>query len=256
MNFIEKLNNTDVTTGSVHIYWIGQAGFIIKTAGGKIIMIDPYLTDSVYEGTKSDLGYAFKRVSPALFEPDEIEADYCFCSHEHGDHVDTEAIARIKAPIYTNSAGADVAKQTGTSEKNINVISRGDKLEFEEFTLIVIAAQHGDLSPGALGFIFDFDFTSIYYAGDTAYDIDALKPAIDAKPMIALLPINGEYGNLNSKEAAMLSSDLKSKICIPHHYWTFPRHMGNPNEFLEMMQKYSPLCKPIILTPGEAFPVH
>ena len=81
MRFSEKIKNLKVEPGSVCVVWIGQAGFLLKTAGGKTIVIDPYLTDYVYKLFREEEGLAFKRLSVPLFEPDEIETDYLLIYH-------------------------------------------------------------------------------------------------------------------------------------------------------------------------------
>lgn len=257
MLFQNIVAQTQVKPGSVAIFWIGQAGFLLKTAQDEIILIDPYLTDSVYDLYHRENGYSFKRLAPALFEPDEIVADYIFCSHEHEDHLDRAAIAALvnnpRTMLCVAPASARIAAAAGVPDNKMVQISRGMTKSFAEFELVIVAAQHGQLSPEAMGFILDFGFIRIYYAGDTAYDLAVLAPALAAKPEIALLPINGAYGNLNSIEAAQLANDLQAKICIPHHFWTFPMHLGNPQEFINVMPWYAPACQLLMLTPGEPF---
>lgn len=257
MSFREILNQTKVQPSSVAVFWIGQAGFLLKTAGGKLILIDPYLSDSVYEQTKKEDNYSFKRLTSALFTPDEIEFDLIFCSHEHGDHMDVGSMAALtnnrKTKVYSNPKGIESALKAGVPSGRITKIERGEQLDFGEFTLKTLTAQHGTLSPEAMGFLFDFRFVQIYYAGDTAYDLEALAPVIAAKPEIALLPINGAYGNLGSETAAKYAHDLQAKVCIPCHFWTFPIHLGDPQKFIEAMPKYAPDCKLCMLSPGEPY---
>ena len=47
MNFVKYLDGLKVEKGTVAVIWLGQAGFAMKTAGGKLIGIDPFLTDYV-----------------------------------------------------------------------------------------------------------------------------------------------------------------------------------------------------------------
>ena len=54
--FAETVKNLEVEQGTAALIWLGQAGFMIKTAGGKIVAIDPYLTDYVYEAFKDEEG--------------------------------------------------------------------------------------------------------------------------------------------------------------------------------------------------------
>lgn len=54
------------------IKWLGTACFEIRTEGGKTIVIDPYVDDSV----------------SVTFGSDQIEgSDYIFITHGHYDHI-------------------------------------------------------------------------------------------------------------------------------------------------------------------------
>ena len=47
--FAKKIRELAVRENTLALVWLGQAGFLIKTPGGKIIAIDPYLSDYVYD---------------------------------------------------------------------------------------------------------------------------------------------------------------------------------------------------------------
>jgi len=218
-------------------------------------MIDPYLSDFVYESLKDDYGDGFRRVAAPLFEPEEIDADVLLCSHEHGDHLDLYALPGIMknpaATCYTNAESCKLLAETDIDAKKVRTIKVGDEIDFGEFRLHVVPCDHGELTPEAMGFLLDFGFTKIYYSGDTAYNLPVLQTAINAKPSVALLPINGMFGNLGAEEAAKLSSDLRAKICVPHHFWTFPLHGGDPMAAIEAFGRLAPDCKLMLSTPGK-----
>ena len=75
------------------------------------------------------------------------------------------------------------------------------------------------------------------------------------EPEICLLPINGAFGNMNVEEAFLFMEKIHGRILIPHHFWTFPLHLGNPLELIEMAAQTQEGKKFRIqmLTPGEAF---
>lgn len=254
MDFIKSWSSLAVPKGHLALSWIGQAGFLIKTEHSTIA-IDPYLTDSVYHLFQEQYGYGFKRLAPALFPPGELEAEYLFCSHEHGDHLDTEGIVPLmhhaRSRLFANAESCRIARQQGVLPDQIQTIARGSTVEFDEFRITALPSDHGDLSPEAMGFLFDFAFLTIYYSGDTAYNPALLHQAIAARPDIALLPINGAFGNLDARDAARLANDLNAGICIPHHFWTFPMHLGNPQQAIEVFPQLAPACKLLLLTPGE-----
>ena len=239
---------------------MGQAGFLLKTPGNKVIAIDPYLTDYVYKLLKKDYGYGFKRMTASVFKPGEIEIDYLFSSHEHGDHLDVDAIFELlnnkRTMLYANAESKKIAVGAGVPEEKITLIKKDMAISFDEFELIVTTADHGEICNDAMGFIFDFGFLKVYYSGDTCYNVKVLKKAIDLKPQVALLPINGAFGNLNAEDAAKLANLMQSKVCIPHHFWTFPLHKGekgDPIDAIKAFPEYAPDCRLVMLSPGEAF---
>ena len=260
LTFKDKLKNIKVDKNTISIIWIGQAGFLLKTHKGKIIAIDPYLTDYVYKLLNKEYGYGFKRMTAPVFEPGEIEIDYLFSSHEHGDHLDVDAVFRLldneKTLLYSNEESKKIAIKANVPEKKITLIKKNMIMDFDEFSLIVTEADHGELCDDVMGFIFDFGFVKVYYSGDTSFNPEVLKTAIEIKPEVALLPINGAFGNLNAIDAAKLANMMNSKVCIPHHFWTFPLHkgeMGDPTDAIEAFPKYAPGCKLVLLSPGEVF---
>jgi L-ascorbate metabolism protein UlaG (beta-lactamase superfamily) len=76
--------------GKVTVQWFGQSAFKITTLGGKVILIDPYLT-------KNPKTPAEHKDLAALGKVDLI-----LVTHAHGDHVgDGPALAKQhKAPLY------------------------------------------------------------------------------------------------------------------------------------------------------------
>ena len=66
-----------------------------------------------------------------------------------------------------------------------------------------------------------------------------------------ILPINGEYGNLNEVEGARAVGVVKPKLAIPCHYWNFAEHGGNPNTFAQQMKSNCPEIKYNLMRIGE-----
>ena len=153
-----------------------------------------------------------------------------------------------KTQIYGNESCKILLEQNGHDAEKMQVVYPGQIIELNELSVKVMRADHGPECPGALGFLFDFEGTTVYFAGDTAYTPEMLKEAHEAKPKIALLPINGAYGNLGSEEAARLAADIKCEKVVPCHFWMFVEHGSNPLEFLEKMKEFAPQVE--MLFPG------
>ncbi len=238
-------------SGKIDIRWLGQAGFIIKNQAGTSVAIDPYLGDSC----EKLVGY--HRMMPAPMAIKDFCADHLFISHEHPDHLDIdiarEIAGKTEINFYGNSACREVMAAAGLAPERMRLIGRGDVLDIDGFKVEVVASDHGKDCPNALGFILDFGFVRVYFAGDTAYTPELLSRAREVKPEIALLPINGAYGNLNNEGAARLAADIGCQAVIPCHFWMFIEHGSNPGGFREELKARAPGAKAIFLAPGEHF---
>jgi L-ascorbate 6-phosphate lactonase len=93
------------------------------------------------------------------------------------------------------------------------------------------------------------------FTGDTAFNTAYLQPLIDLKPDVLIPCINGRFGNMNSEEAAELTSLIKPKIVIPCHFWMFKEHNGDPQSFVDTCEKLCPSVEIKLLTPGEGLVV-
>ncbi len=234
---------------SITIQWLGQAGFLIRMSNGKTIGIDPYLGDSCMRR------FGFRRMTLAPMDISQFHVDYLFISHQHADHLDIDLYESLQRrndiQIYGNAPCVDVLKKFDLDSSRLQIMNIGDQLDFDGFSLQVIPADHGDGCPGALGFLFDFSGTSVYFAGDTAYNPELLKDACRTQPQIALLPINGAYGNLNSEEAAKLAVDIGCRMVIPCHFWMFVEHGSDPLEFSRKMEELAPQVQTRFMGVGE-----
>jgi len=74
--------------GCVCTGW-GRLGFAFRTAAGRRIFLDPYLSDSC------ERLFGFKRLSLPALRPEDVEADWVVLTHEHADHLDPDAIPVI-----------------------------------------------------------------------------------------------------------------------------------------------------------------
>lgn len=254
MKFIDKVNQTVVNPGSVAVFWLGQAGFLIKTEEGKIIVIDPYFSDCVYRMNPQE-GYGFKRLMPPVCEAKELDIDVLIISHEHNDHFDVDAIGDLVKPktqVYTNRIVEEAMKEMGFDTDRLHRLEKRVQEDLQEFRILPVDCDHGQLAPEALGFILDFGFIRIYYAGDTAWTPERLQVPLEIKPEAAILPINGAYGNLDASQASAYAKALGCKVCIPCHFWTFPLHLGEPQKMIKFMAENVPQCRLVMMCQGES----
>ena len=241
-----------VPPGGVRLWWLCGAGFAFKTGSGCIVYVDPYLSDAV------ERLHGFKRLSLAPIAAEQVRADWVILSHEHTDHLDPDALPVIArhnpACRFAAPAGCRAGlAQAGVAPGRQVLLEAGQTYQLEDLTLHTAQADHGDYSPTALGFVFDFGGVRVLYTGDTALRPQAFQPLYALHPDILLPCINGTFGNMNHHDALLMAQQCRPRVVIPHHYWLFAEQGGDPGAFVHMCRSLCPGVQPLLLKPGEGF---
>lgn len=161
------------------------------------------------------------------------QADIILVTHEHGDHLDTAAIATITrkddlyAPntiIYSNQRVAEI---TGISKGlAVGDTIREDKYALNQFNIIPVLAYNTtegrtQFHPKGrdLGYILEIEretnsFFRVYIAGDTE-PIEEMNNLGDID--IAFLPVNQPY-TMTAEQAIKAIETIKPKVVYPYHY--------------------------------------
>jgi L-ascorbate 6-phosphate lactonase len=256
MGLAQRICDLQVEPGSLAIFWLAQAGFVFKTPTGKIIYIDPYLTDSVHRQL-GHIQYGFKRQVLAPMLPEEVDADLVACTHAHEDHFDVDLMPILARNPRTQFASAPDCRtkfdEAGIPASRYTILQRGETFDGGDFRLTSVFADHGELAPDASGMLLEVGDIRIWQVGDTAYRPDRWQDIFAQGVDVILAPINGAYGNLNPAEAARLAHDAHAKVAIPCHYWMFAEHGGDPAGFLEACKELAPETQAVLMSPGELF---
>lgn len=251
LSLAENIATRIVPENHLAIYWLCQAGFAFKTSKGKVVLIDPYLTDVV------ERLIGFKRMMACPISVEEIAADLIICTHEHLDHMDTDALPVLAKNERIHFAGpVECMKEFEKQEipgKHCHLLEEGKSLEFGGIKIHAVYADHGELAPDALGVVVDFEGIRVYHTGDTALRVEEFRPAIDLKPHVLLPCINGAFGNMNADEAATLTGLVSPHVVMPTHFWMFVEQNGDPRRFLDLCSKLAPNTQAILMKPGEEF---
>ena len=73
------------------------------------------------------------------------------------------------------------------------------------------------------------------------------------KPDVLIPCINGRYGNMDAREAALLASACRPRVVIASHFWMFVEHNGDPGSFLGHCSELAPDVQALVMKPGERF---
>ncbi len=247
----EVIAARQVPENSLAIYWLCQAGFAFKSATNQIVYVDPYLSDVV------ERVVGFKRMMTCPITASEVTADLIVCTHEHLDHMDTDALETLAANGKTHFTGPiecmkEFEKQ-GIPSNRCHLLEEGKSFSLGDVTVHGVYADHGELAPDALGVVLEFADIRVYHTGDTAFRPEEFEPALSLKPDILLPCINGAFGNLNAEEAALLTQTAAPALVLPTHFWMFVEQNGDPRHFLQRCGELAPKTKALLLKPGEEF---
>jgi L-ascorbate metabolism protein UlaG (beta-lactamase superfamily) len=226
--------------GKTEILWLGQAGFRIKSPGGKIIVIDPWLTG----GPKT----------PAVYKNDIAAlgpVDLLLVTHAHVDHIgDAPDLAKLhKTQLY---GPADMVTPLITlgvmpAELTHRFNKSGRVTPLPGIKVTAVKAEHSSLlvwkNPAtgkmeshhageAMGYIIQLENGfKIWHMGDTGIFGDMKFISEYYKPDLVMVPIGGNFTMAPDDAAHALREMINPKMVIPMHYNSNPLAKGTLAEF-------------------------
>lgn len=226
---MQQLKQFRVPAGSMTVWWLGQSGFIVKSPGGKLAAIDPYLSNSC-KAIGDAAGFNMDRMVPAPLPPAELVGiDAYAITHTHGDHLDPETLNPYRAAggagpfvappetIEKLQAMGIPASQTAMLWPN-KTFSTGD-LALRATFAIPFAGD--DLTH--VGYLVSVaGGPKLYITGDTAYHEILAISVGEHKPDMFAAVINPAFRNMGPAEAARLAQQVGAKVVFPCHYDLFP----------------------------------
>jgi L-ascorbate metabolism protein UlaG (beta-lactamase superfamily) len=246
-------------SGKVEVHWLGQAAFKLTTPTGKVIVLDPFLTQN--PKTPADYKDLAKLGN----------VDLILITHGHGDHVgDVKDLAARNsgAKVYGPAGLIATLTDLGWIKPDQGVrFGKGGKVQplGPQITITQVRAEHSSevtvtdpetkkstTYPGGepAGFIIEMENGfKIYHMGDTGLFGDMKLIADYYKPDLILMPIGGHFV-MDPQDAAYATKEwLKPKFVIPMHYGTFPVLKGTPQEYMAALGQTSTKVFPI--NPGD-----
>ena len=217
----------------MELTFLGHACFLLDDGSCKVLT-DPFLTGN----------------GLAAASADQVEADFIFVTHGHGDHTgDAEAIA--KRTDATVCCTVDLAEGVfGPAGVKTQVGNLGGRIPMPFGSAKFFQAIHGSGVPGCLTcrFIFEMGGRKIYHAGDTALMSDMALLA-DEEIDVALLPI-GDVFTMGPEDALRAVKMIRPKLVVPMHYNTFPPIAQDPEAFAASVRAAGFQAQ--VLRPGES----
>jgi L-ascorbate metabolism protein UlaG (beta-lactamase superfamily) len=240
------------------LQWFGQSAFKITTPGGKVILIDPFITKNPKTPAE------FKDLSKLG------KIDLILVTHGHGDHTgDSAQLSKMSgAKVAMNADMGHSFAELGwvPYDRLIGFNKSGPIMPIgKDIRITMVHAEHSSnivhtdpatkkktVHPGGepCGYIIELENGfKIYHAGDTGVFSDMKFIGEYYKPDLALLPIGGHYTMDPTHAAYAVRNLLKVSQVMPMHYGTFPPLKGTPGEFKKQLAGYD--TRVIVMQPGE-----
>lgn len=225
------------------VKWLSHACFMITSAKGKTIYIDPFFVDNPLRTISVD---------------DIKVANIILVTHDHQDHVgDAVDIAENTGATVVaqpETAGRMISDLGLSIERVVNFgtgINIGATVLIDGITITMTQACHSSQTASNSGFIIKLDDNyTIYHAGDTGI-FATMKILGELYPLdLALLPIGGAF-TMDSVQAARALTLLNPKKAIPMHYKTWPLLEQSADTFVELAKKEAPGVEIVVLEPGQ-----
>ena len=201
VNAQEQLQEDVIATsaGDLVITVVGH-GSVMLRHGGKVIHVDPV-------GREADYGTI----------PD---ADLILITHEHGDHLDVDAIAQVRKP------GTEIVVSSSCDGRvdGANVMANGEVatragLRIEAVPAYNLVHERSEGVPyhprgNGNGYLIDFADIRVYVAGDTENipEMKALR-GVD----VAFLPMNVPF-TMTPEMVADAARAFRPRILYPYHF--------------------------------------
>lgn len=177
------------------IWYLGCNGFVVKTADGTTVCIDPYLGTGDPPRTV--------RMIPVPFDPADMDSvDAVLATHEHTDHVHGPSQAPLLESggrFYGPDASVDVTEQEAWSETwnvdtdQFETVIEGDTFEIGDLTVSVEPANDPD-AVHPVSYILQYGGSTFFHGGDarpgefksvgSSYDIDVGVLAFGSTGMV------------------------------------------------------------------------
>ncbi len=190
----------DADPAGVRLWYLGCNGFALKSSGGTIVYIDPYLGTGDPPRTI--------RMIPVPFAPEDVDnADAVLATHEHTDHVhgpsQAPILANTGAQFYAPGPSLGVTKTEAWTEhwdveaEQLSEVDVGQTFSVGDLTIHVEAANDPDAEQ-PVAYVVEHDSGTFVHGGDArAGDFEPIGERYDVD--LAALAF-GSVGQIPDKE--------------------------------------------------------
>ena len=222
-------------SGHATVWWLGQAGFIIRSPGGVVLALDPYLSNSC-KAIGDEHGFDMNRLVPPPIAPEELAGlDAYVMTHSHQDHCDPDTLAASRAaggrgPYVAPAETIEKLKSLGVPEEELRLVWPNRVVVFGDVSLrTTFAIPFGGDDLTHVGYLITIQGgPKIYFTGDTGWHEMLAEVMLPHQPDALVCVINPAFRNLSPAEAALLAKRLNVKTVVPCHHDLFKDNCQPP----------------------------
>lgn len=183
--------------------------------GGRAILTDPWFGDPAF-------GRMSHAQGPAAAAAEVGPIDAVLISHDHPDHADRRALAKLDKralAIVATPGLADEAKRMGFQQ--VEVMAPWASILLGRHCVVTAVPALHDVPE--IGFVVQGGGASVYFAGDTRLHDDLPKIAERFHPTLAILPVDGtrmrggEQQSMSPDDALQAARTLGAQQVMPSH---------------------------------------
>ena len=243
---------------SAQLTYYGHSAFKLVTSSGKVLLIDPWIANPVFDKGKEELA-----------KLDRV--DLICLTHGHGDHVGdaVEIAKRTKARLVATydcalavktvlgypaeladtevvgHIGGNIPLLDGEVTARFTPAWHGSSVMKDEKTQLVYAGTQAGLVLTIRG------GPTIYHTGDTDLFSD-MSLVSRFSPVDWMLCCMGDHFTMGPQRAAAAVEIVKPRVVVPIHHSTFPLLTGTPEAFRSELEKAGVKVQLKVMKPGES----
>lgn len=275
-----EIEKTKVKKGTYAFWWTGGMGFVLKSPGGAVLLVDNYAgpahyTEYEYCGVCRTTGSPtidWLRLNPQVIDIFGFkELDAVFCSHQHADHTDIytlkAATQTTNAQFYGPLSSVERMRAFQVPEDRITIVRPGQSYKIKDVEIEIlpnydrIATMTGgpgvEVKPGvrrpyddvAVTFFFKIGGHNFCHLADTLFQnayVTFKKYNIDVVTFNIGYNAPGGTDKMTPYDAVRTAEAVGAKVMMPMHWDNWGNTQVDPQEVVTIAKWHTPDIKVVI----------